>query len=185
MMPPDITLNDSKGSTNVPMDSWIYPALERLGALGLIPMQSISIRPWTRQECLKQVKEFEESIDSYNRNDSAQQEGLRLLADLHAELEQPEDSNGIVLESAYTRYGVIAGPPLTDSFTSGRPGSMTSVGLCDKVEARSPGFLLAGSIADTSFMIGRSCSRHQKLLRLPLPKANSSIRSTIYLLKHR
>ena len=44
---------DTIGSTNVPMDSWIYPALERLAAMGLIPGQSISIRPWTRQECLR------------------------------------------------------------------------------------------------------------------------------------
>src|SRR5260370_6054749 len=36
---------DTIGSTNVPMDSWIYPALERLAAMGLIPGQSISIRP--------------------------------------------------------------------------------------------------------------------------------------------
>ena len=28
---------DTIGSTNVPMDSWIYPALERLAAMGLIP----------------------------------------------------------------------------------------------------------------------------------------------------
>lgn len=118
--PPDITLNDGKGSTNVPMDSWIYPALERLSALGLIPSQSAAIRPWTRQECLRQVKEVEESIDAYGLSDSVQQEGSRILSDLQKELERPEDGNGIVLESAYTRYGMIAGPALTDSFHFGQ-----------------------------------------------------------------
>ena len=118
--PPDITSGDDRGSTNIPMDSWVYPALERLSTLGLIPSQSVAIRPWTRQECLRQVKEVEESIDSYGLSGSVQQEGLRILSDLQKELEQPEDGNGIVLESAYTRYGVIAGPALTDSFHFGQ-----------------------------------------------------------------
>src|SRR6202000_3187493 len=47
---------DTIGSTNVPMDSWIYPALERLAAMGSIPAQSTAIRPWPRQECLRQLR---------------------------------------------------------------------------------------------------------------------------------
>src|SRR5712675_1469900 len=52
---PEDTDPDTIGSTNVPMDSWIYPALERLGAMGFIPGQSSAIRPWTRQECRRQL----------------------------------------------------------------------------------------------------------------------------------
>ena len=39
------------GATYVPMDSWIYAALDRLGALGLVPSQISGLRPWTRAEC--------------------------------------------------------------------------------------------------------------------------------------
>lgn len=39
------------GSTFVPMDSWIYDALDRLAALGLVPSQISGLRPWTRAEC--------------------------------------------------------------------------------------------------------------------------------------
>ncbi|SFS10952.1 Capsule assembly protein Wzi [Granulicella pectinivorans] len=116
----DVSARDRIGSPNVPMDSWIYPALERLGALGLIPSQNASIRPWTRQECLRQVREVEEAVGSFGLSDSVNEEGLRILSDLQKELAEPEDRNGIVLESAYTRYGVIAGPALTDGFHFGQ-----------------------------------------------------------------
>ncbi len=112
--------SDHFGSTNVPMDSWIYPALERLSAMGFIPSQNVAIRPWTRQECLRQVREVEEVLDSYGTSDSLNDEARRLLSDLQKELEQPPDSGGIVLESAYARYGTIAGPALTDGFHFGQ-----------------------------------------------------------------
>jgi len=116
----DFRANDGRGSTNVPMDSWIYPALERLAALGLIPSQNVSIRPWTRQECLRQVREVEESIGTTESSPSVEEEATRLLSELEQELARPADRDGIVLESAYTRYGAIAGPALTDSFHFGQ-----------------------------------------------------------------
>ena len=117
---PDITANDRFGSTNVPMDSWVYSALERLGAMGFIPSQNGSIRPWTRQECLRQVREVEESLGTYGVRESLDEEGMRLLSDLQVEFAQKPDKDGVVLESAYTRYGTIAGPALTDGFHFGQ-----------------------------------------------------------------
>src|ERR1700722_11833343 len=78
---------DKLGSTNVPMDSWVYPALERLAALGLIPSQSIAIRPWTRQECLRQIAEADDMVDLPGASASIETEANRLLADLHRELD--------------------------------------------------------------------------------------------------
>jgi membrane-associated phospholipid phosphatase len=113
---------DTIGSTNVPMDSWIYPALERLAAMGLIPGQSISIRPWTRQECLRQLREAEELSDrqdSYSPGLLA--EARRLMTDLHHELaDEPVSYEALSLESVYARYGTIAGPALADSFHFGQ-----------------------------------------------------------------
>lgn len=117
---PDFTANDRFGSTNVPMDSWVYPALERLGAMGLIPSQNSSIRPWTRVECLRQIREVEESLGAYGLSDSVNEEAKRILSDLEKEFDQTPDKNGIVLESAYVRYGTIAGPALTDGFHFGQ-----------------------------------------------------------------
>ena len=112
--------NDRFGSTNVPMDSWIYPALERLAAMGFVPSQNIAIRPWTRQECLRQTREVEESLFAYGSSYKVDEEAQRLLSDLLKELAQPENHGGIVLESAYVRYGTIAGPALTDGYHFGQ-----------------------------------------------------------------
>src|SRR5271156_4767570 len=39
---------EARGSTYVPMDSWIYPAMDRLHALGEVDIAYIGMRPWTR-----------------------------------------------------------------------------------------------------------------------------------------
>jgi hypothetical protein len=88
---PEDTDPDTIGSTNVPMDSWIYPALERLGAMGFIPGQSSAIRPWTRQECLRQLRLAENLADmkgAYSPSLLAQ--AHLLMADLQTELETPD-----------------------------------------------------------------------------------------------
>jgi hypothetical protein len=104
------------------MDSWIYPALERLDAMGFILDQSNAIRPWTRQECLRQLREAEnlaELTDSFSP--SLRNEANRLIGDLHAALEDaPQYYSSMNLESVYARYGTIAGPALADSFHFGQ-----------------------------------------------------------------
>ena len=113
---------DSIGSTNVPMDSWIYPALERLAALGLIPSQSVLIRPWTRQECLRQLRQAEElAARGTGYSDGLIKEANRLMTDLHLELEEePLYRQQLTLQSVYGRYGTIAGPALADSYHFGQ-----------------------------------------------------------------
>ena len=116
---------DRIGSTNVPMDSWIYPALERLSSMGLIPFQSVSIRPWTRVECLRQVREAQEVLAGehghiYDVDEGAKAEAQRLLPQLERELAAPAAGHEAVLEAAYVRAGTIAGPALTDGFHYGQ-----------------------------------------------------------------
>src|SRR5882724_5634212 len=41
------------GSPYVPLDSWIYPAMERLAGLGLLSDEFLGMRPWTRSECAR------------------------------------------------------------------------------------------------------------------------------------
>jgi hypothetical protein len=118
--------DDRTGSTNVPMDSWVYQALERLGSLGLIPSQSVSIRPWTRQECRRQIREAEDilhgfgSLDVNSEDAGARDEAGRLLPELEREMEEPDGGATVVLDSAYVRVGTIAGPALTDGFHFGQ-----------------------------------------------------------------
>jgi membrane-associated phospholipid phosphatase len=113
---------DTIGSTNVPMDSWVYPALERLAAMGFIPGQSVSIRPWTRQECMRQLRVAEDLADREDYSSPRlRTEARRLIADLHAEFETtPNYYASASLESVYGRFGTIAGPALADSFHFGQ-----------------------------------------------------------------
>ncbi len=63
------------GSTYVPLDSWIYPALERLAALGYIHTQFAGIRPWTRLECARLIDEAGERVQ---QEDMGPAEAIRL-----------------------------------------------------------------------------------------------------------
>lgn len=113
---------DTIGSTNEPMDSWVYPTLERLAALGFIPGQSVSIRPWTRQECLRQLNIAEDLASTTdNFSESELNEARRLITDLHQELAtEPNYFESLTVQSVYARYGTIAGPALADSFNFGQ-----------------------------------------------------------------
>jgi len=109
-----------QGSPYVPLDSWIYPALERLTALGYIDSGIAAMRPWTRMECARQLVEAGDRID----------EEAGEAAHIYNEL-QDEFSNEINLldggnnaefrlESSYTRTTEIAGKPLTDGYHFGQ-----------------------------------------------------------------
>ena len=103
----------------------MYPALERLSALGLIPTQSVSIRPWSRQECRRQVREVEDLLYGFGSlavhlDSNTRTEAERVLDDLEAELREPDGDAAVVLESVYARVGGIAGPALTDGFHYGQ-----------------------------------------------------------------
>ena len=50
------------GSPYVELDSWIYPAIERLAALGYIRMAFLGMRPWTRIECAHLVEEASDRV---------------------------------------------------------------------------------------------------------------------------
>ncbi len=108
------------GTPYVPLDSWIYPALDRLAALGLIDSAFAGMRPWTRRECLRQLQEAEsKGVDA----DEASEAG-RLIDTLEREfLSEAEatgdgtDGAGFRLESLYSRTEHISGAPLTDGYT--------------------------------------------------------------------
>jgi len=113
---------DKLGSVFVPTDSWIYAALDRLIAMGFIDSASEGIRPWTRLECLRQLKEAQDSLELEGRHSPASRAQAELLIeDLHAELEHElDDAQSLQIDSLYARYGTIAGPALSDSYHFGQ-----------------------------------------------------------------
>src|SRR5690242_19448086 len=49
------------GTTYVQLDSWVYPAFDRLAALGYAPSAFHGIKPWTRLECARLLEEFNDA----------------------------------------------------------------------------------------------------------------------------
>ena len=105
------------GSPYVPLDSWIYPALERLAALGYVKSASLGIRPWTRLECARLVGEASELQPDTDAPPEVEQLYSALSAEFahDSELMSGERNLGAQLESVYSRSLEISGTPLTDN----------------------------------------------------------------------
>jgi len=111
------TESDSLGSLFVPLDSWIYPELERLAALGYIRTQFSGMKPWTRAECRRQVEE----AAYYAQDLSPDSDVARTIAALQEEFNQePARRYSAQLDSIYLRSTEISGTPLRDSYHFGQ-----------------------------------------------------------------
>jgi hypothetical protein len=104
------------GSPYVPLDSWIYPALERLVAMGYVNDAIVGMRPWTRNECARLTDEAQEQVNS---NGALPLEAGRLVDLLEQEFTRDHEALGrdnrrFQLESLYARVTQVAGQPLTD-----------------------------------------------------------------------
>jgi membrane-associated phospholipid phosphatase len=111
------------GSTYVPLDSWIYPAMESLIARGYINTAFMGLRPWTRMSCAHMLIEMHKNVEYHT---DLPPEVLRFQKTLDAEFAdelaawdgRPVES--IRLDSVYTRVMGIAGTPVNDSYHFGQ-----------------------------------------------------------------
>jgi membrane-associated phospholipid phosphatase len=111
------------GSPYVPLDSWVYPALDRLAGLGLVDSGFAGMRPWTRRECMRQVSEAGEKLGDAGDDTEAGRIVEALEREFRAESEalgDGTDEPAFRLESLYSRTEHISGPPLTDGYTFGQ-----------------------------------------------------------------
>lgn len=113
----------SVGSPYVELDSWIYPAIERLAALGYIHAEFLGMRPWTRIECAHLVEEAGDRIRAEREDPPDVNRLYDALAnefrkDLDAAAAGKERSAQV--ESIYTRVTGIDGKPLNDSYHFGQ-----------------------------------------------------------------
>ena len=113
--------NGAAGSTYIPVDSWIYPAMMRLYSLGYADSMFLNMRPWTRRSVLHMLQASEGDIlDSDNTE--AQSILASLMKELEAEVPDDRQPRGAVfgLYSGYTRLMGITGTPLRDSYHLGQ-----------------------------------------------------------------
>lgn len=111
------------GSPYVPVDSWIYPALLRLAALGYVNTDVEGMRPWTRMECARLVEEAGDHLSEDQSGPRGPQELYSSLAEEFSNeigLLGGGDNRDLQLESVYTRVTDISGEPLRDGYDFGQ-----------------------------------------------------------------
>ena len=120
--PPPATITTSaEGSTYVPMDSWIYPALDRLHSLGYLDSAFFGIRPWTRLSIAHMLERSADRIDTDSNNEEAKEIYLAVLHEVQPDIDNATELNhpSEQLESVYTQLRGVTGTPLRDSFHLG------------------------------------------------------------------
>lgn len=117
-----ITIVSTQGSTYIPMDSWVYPALSRLQGLGYLDTAFLGLRPWTRLSILHMLQHTADNIDADSNNQEARDIYLSVLHEVAPGLENNFGARTVraEFESAYTQLRGIAGTPLRDSFHLGQ-----------------------------------------------------------------
>lgn len=102
----------------VPMDSWIYPALDRLHGLGFLDTAFLGLRPWTRRSIQRMIDETSQAEDIQGHP-----QALEILTALRREFGvEDDDLSGLSYgcEGVYTRLQGISGLTLRDSFHLGQ-----------------------------------------------------------------
>jgi hypothetical protein len=109
----------SPADVYIPLDSWVYPALDRLHGLGYLDTAYLGLRPWTRRSIQRMLA------------DTSQAEGIQsnlqameILTGLQREFRMEDDDDQSDFSSAceglYTRLQGIGGLTLRDSFHLGQ-----------------------------------------------------------------
>jgi hypothetical protein len=105
------------GSPYVRLDSWVYPAIDRLISMGFINSAMTGMKPWTRFECSRLVDEATAaSLDS--EDPSVIQSVARLNREFGSSNEQHQAV--VSLDSLYFRALGISGKPLNDGYHLGQ-----------------------------------------------------------------
>jgi Capsule assembly protein Wzi len=116
--PQQDTSSSNSGTVFVPLDSWVYPAFERLAALGYIDVGFLGMRPWTRLECAHLVQDARDIIAGRDSEATGSDGTVQALeSEFASDLEALDGGSNrqMQLESVYTRLTGINGQPLNDS----------------------------------------------------------------------
>jgi len=113
----------NQGSPYVPLDSWIYPAFDRIAAMGYVNSGIFGMRPWTRLECARLLGEAQDQVAGSNAASSEAQQLLDALErefSIEVESQGGGDNRHLQAESVYTRLTGISGQPLNDGYHFGQ-----------------------------------------------------------------
>ncbi len=111
-------------SPYIPVDSWVYPAVWRLYALGFVDTVYLGMRPWTRtslDHMLEETGARLQDADPSAATDEAEGIYDALIHELHYDLVGPcgARKGHTRVESLYSVERAISGTPLRDSYHLG------------------------------------------------------------------
>lgn len=190
---PEIIVTSAEGSTYVPMDSWIYPALDRLHSLGYLDTAFLGLRPWTRLSIAHMLEATADRIDDSN-DEQAKEIYLAVLNEVQPDIDSAGESTHPTAElnSVYTDFRGISGTPLRDSFhlgqtiinDYGRPyesGFNDYTGFSVRAQAGRLSFYYRGEYQHAPSATGYSPALAQYLSQTidGIPFASNPIQSTI------
>ncbi len=123
MYRPDFPMQSTRllGSSYIPMDSWIYPAVWRLYGLGYVDTAFLGLRPWTRLSVLHMLEQTGNIIATTQGVPSDEAEDIFLA--LVKELAPDAAGDGAAhaeLDTVYSRFLGITNTPLRDSYHLGQ-----------------------------------------------------------------
>ena len=109
------------GSPYVPVDCWIYPAMERLYALGYVDTAYLGLRPWTRISIAHMLELTASRIEAATDDVEAREIYLALAREFAPDIARGMGLSRLYLQpqSVYTLARGIAGTPLRDSYHLG------------------------------------------------------------------
>jgi Capsule assembly protein Wzi len=110
--------NSNYGLVYVPLDSWVYPAFERLFSMGYADSAYLGMRPWTRTSCLRILEETYPKLQDAPKDQEAWRIFQALAEEFGAEAGQTNPQAKV--HDVYTRNMYIKGRPINDSFHFGQ-----------------------------------------------------------------
>jgi hypothetical protein len=112
------TQTSDYGLVYMPLDSWIYPAFERLFSLGYADSAYLGMRPWTRTACLQILQETYPQL----QNAPNDEEAWRIFQTLATEfgVDAGDTSPQAKVWDVYTRNLYVKGRVINDSFHFGQ-----------------------------------------------------------------
>lgn len=102
----------------IPVDSWVYPALDRLRGLGFADTAFLGLRPWTRRSIQRMIDETSK-VEGIQNHVQAFEIVAAVQREFGVEDDYPNDFS-YACESIYVRLQGISGLSLRDSFHLGQ-----------------------------------------------------------------
>src|ERR1035437_1190144 len=173
----------------VPMNSWVYPALDRLRGLGYLESAYLGIRPWTRRSIQRMLDETSQDNDIQNNP-----QAVEILTALRREFGVEDDDLGDFsygCEGLYTRFQGISGLTLRDSFHLGQtlvndygrpyqPGFNTVDGVSGSAEFGRFSLYARGEYQHAPSAVGYSPALVTSLSNIDqIPLASNPVQATI------